>query len=49
MSREVEWSEVGYKSILILSEMGYVKQMHEDCFSPVSESFSIKEKTGDGG
>lgn len=49
MSWEVECSEVGYKSILILSEMVYVKQMHEDCFSLVSESFSIKRKLGDGG
>lgn len=44
MSWEVEWSEEGYKSVLILSEMVYVKQMHEDCFSLVSESFSIKRK-----
>lgn len=44
MSWEVEWSEEGYKSALILSEMVYVKQMHEDCFSLVSESFSIKRK-----
>lgn len=48
MSWEVECSEVGYKSILILSEMVYVKQMHEDCFSLVSESFSIKRKLGEG-
>lgn len=30
VSWEVGCSEVGYKSILILSEMVYVKQMHEE-------------------
>lgn len=48
MSWEVEWSEEGYKSVLILSEMVYVKQMHEDCFSLVSESSSIKRKLAMG-
>lgn len=43
MSWEVEGSDVGYKSILILSEMVYVKPMHGDCFSLVSGSFSIRE------
>lgn len=46
MSCEVGCSEVDYKSILILSEMVYVKQMHKDCFSVVSESFGIKRKLG---
>lgn len=44
MSWEVEGSDVGYKSTLILSEMIYVKPMHEDCFSPVSESGSVTGK-----
>lgn len=35
VSWEVVCSEVGYKSVLILSEMVYVKQMHEDSFSLV--------------
>ncbi len=35
---------MGYKSILILSEMVYVKPMHWDCFCLVSESFGIKKK-----
>ena len=43
MSWEVEGSDVGFKSILILSEMVYVKAVREDCFSLVSESFSIRE------
>lgn len=33
VSWEVGCSEVGYKSVLILSEMAYVKQMHEDSLS----------------
>lgn len=36
VSWEVEGSDVDYKSILILSEMVYVKPMHEDSFSLVS-------------
>lgn len=38
VSGEVGGSEVGYKSVLILSEMVYVKQMHEDAFSLVRAS-----------
>lgn len=37
---------MGYKSTLILSEMVYVKPMHEDCFCLVSESFGIRENRG---
>lgn len=38
VSWEVGCSEVGYKSVLILSEMVYVKQMREDSFSLVRAS-----------
>lgn len=38
VSWEVGCGEVGYKSVLILSEMVYVKQMHEDSFSLVRAS-----------
>lgn len=48
MSREVECGDVGYKSILILSEMVYVELMHEDSSSLVSEGFGIREKAGGG-
>lgn len=38
MSWEVGCSEVGYKSVLILSEMVYVKQMRADSSSLVRAS-----------
>lgn len=47
VSGEVGCSEVGYKSVLILSEMVYVKQMHEDAFSLVRASALRRE--GDSG
>lgn len=46
MSREAECGGVGYKSILILSEMVYVELMHEDWWSLVSEGFGIKRESG---
>lgn len=39
---------MGFKSVLILSEMVYVKPMHEDCFSLVSDSFGIRGNRGRG-
>lgn len=39
---------MGYKSVLILSEMVYVKQMHEDAFSLVRASVRGREGGGRG-
>lgn len=46
MSWEVGWSEVGYKSVLILGEMVYVKQMHEDSFSLLTASAPRRREGG---
>lgn len=47
VSREVGCSEVGSKAVLILSEMVYVKQIHEDTFSLVRAS--VLRREGDTG
>lgn len=46
MSWEVGCSEVGYKSVLILSEMVYVKQMRVDSSSLVRASVLRMEEGG---
>lgn len=45
MSWEVEGSDVDYKSILILSEMVYVKPMHEDCLAQLVRDQAKKRET----